>query len=93
MQDLEIHDGQKYDRLKCQTPANEVEIPAPKRRLAFTKNRPKSLRSLIAMTHWLLDILVLKTLMADVFVPLGTRGAKQNIQKRWRKLVEAIFSH
>ena len=35
MQDLEIHDGQKYDRLKCQTPANEVEIPAPKRRLAF----------------------------------------------------------
>lgn len=90
MQDLEIH-WSEIDRLKCQTPANEVD-DRPKRRLAFYENRLKSMHSLIAMTHWQLDILVLKTLWR-MYLSLSTRGAKQNIQKRWRKLVEAIFSH
>lgn len=90
MQDLEIH-WSEIDRLKCQTPANEVD-DRPKRRLAFYENRPKSMHSLIAMTHWQLDILVLKTLWL-MYLSLSTRGAKQNIQKRWRKLVDAIFSH
>ena len=90
MQDLEIH-WSEIDRLKCQTPANEVD-DRPKRRLAFYENRPKWIHSLIAMTHWQLDTLVLKTLWL-MYLSLSTRGAKQNIQKRWRKLVESIFSH
>ena len=90
MQDLEIH-WSEIDRLKCQTPANEVD-DRPKRRLAFYENRPKSMHSLIAMTHWRLDILVLKTLWL-MYLSLSTRGAKQNIEKGWRTLVDAIFSH
>ena len=50
------------------------------------------MHSLIAMTHWRLDILVLKTLWL-MYLSLSTRGAKQNIEKGWRTLVDAIFSH
>ena len=67
MQDLEIH-WSEIDRLKCQTPANEVD-DRPKRRLAFYENRPKSMHSLIANDSLAARYLGAENLVADVFVP------------------------